>query len=36
MEEKTLIETLQEIKEVLGAISDGLYALCEVIEQSEK
>jgi len=31
-----MIETLQEIKEILGAISDGLYALCGILEQSEK
>lgn len=35
MEEKNLIETLQEIKEVLGAISDSLYAICEVLEQTK-
>ncbi len=32
MEEINLIEVLQEIKEVLGAISDSLYAICEVLE----
>jgi hypothetical protein len=35
MQETNLIEILQEIKETLGAISDGLYALCEVLEQSK-
>lgn len=35
MEEKNLIEKLHEIKEVLGAISDSLYSICEVLEQKQ-
>jgi hypothetical protein len=35
MEETNLIEVLQEIKETLGAISDSLYSLCEILEQTK-
>lgn len=35
MEEKSLIETLQEIKDILGAISDGLYGIRKILEQTK-